>query len=130
MKEACFVLCGDAVVRISIGSRSSIPDSRKRWQAIWDNRAELTEIAHTHPGGLLRFSEEDLTTMQAVEAALGKPLHWSIVTREGFLSRFNGEDRMRDDEPWWLPVLREISFGRTIPAAATKEKGEHHVGSD
>ena len=130
MKEVCFILCGDAVVRISIGSQAAIPDSRKRWQAIWENRADLTEIVHTHPGGLLRFSGADLTTMQAVEAALGKPIMWSIVTGEGFLSRLNGEDRNRDDEPWWLPVLREISFGRAIPAATTEEKGDDHVGSD
>ncbi len=115
MKEVCFILCGDAVVRISIGCQSAIPDSKDRWNAIWENREDLTEVVHTHPGGLLRFSSEDLTTMEAVEAALGKPLRWSIVTEDGFLTRFDGEDDDRDDAPWWLPVLREISFGRTIP---------------
>ena len=113
MKEVCFVLSRDAIVRISIGSRAAIPDSRARWGAIWENREILTEVVHTHPGGLLRFSEEDLTTMEAVEAALGKPLRWSMVTEGEFLTRFDGEDCNRDDDPWWLPVLREISFGRT-----------------
>lgn len=130
MKEVCFVLCGDAVVRISIGSQAAIPDSKDRWMAIWENREALTEVVHTHPGGLLRFSQEDLTTMEAVEAALGKPLRWSIVTEDGFLTRFDGEDDDRHDLPWWLPVLREISFGRTIPPAATREKGEDHVSFD
>ena len=89
--------------------------SQERWNAIWENREDLTEIVHTHPGGLLRFSQEDLTTMEAVEAALGKAVSWSIVTESGYLTRFEGKDRERDEQPWWLPVLREISFstGRT-----------------
>jgi hypothetical protein len=130
MKEICFVLAGDAIVRISIGSMVAIPDSRARWEAIWENRERLTEIVHTHPGGQLRFSQEDLTTMEAVEAALGKPLEWSIVTTDGFLTRFDGEDRKRDDAPWWLPVLREISFGRTIPPATNTTKGDDDVRTD
>ena len=115
MKEICFVLTGEAIVRISVGSPTAIPDSQGRWDAIWAHRGALTEIVHTHPGGLLRFSQEDLSTMEAVEAALGKPLAWSIVTTDGFLTRFDGEDRNRDDAPWWLPVLRELSFGKSKP---------------
>ena len=126
MKEVCLILSGESIVRISIGSATAIPDSSKRWDAIWENRGGLTEIVHTHPGGRLQFSTEDLTTMQAVEAALGKPLHWSIVTEESCLTRFDGVDHRRDDTPWWLPVLREISFGRTIsPAPETQRGGEH-----
>ena len=124
------MLAGDAIVRISIGSTTAIPDSRARWAAIWENRERLTEIAHTHPGGLLRFSQEDLTTMEAVEAALGKPLEWSIVTEDAFLTRFDGEDRNRDDAPWWLPVLREISFGSDNLGASSTTKGDDDVRTD
>lgn len=130
MKEICFVLAGEAIVRISVGSSTAIPDSQARWNAIWKNREDLTEIVHTHPGGMLRFSQEDLSTMEAVEAALGKPLAWSIVTEDGFLTRFDGEDRKRDDAPWWLPVLRELSFGSATPGATTTTKGDDHVSSD
>jgi proteasome lid subunit RPN8/RPN11 len=130
MKEICFVLAGDAIIRISVGSTTAIPDSQQRWETIWENREALTEIAHTHPGGLLRFSQEDLTTMEAVEGALGKPLAWSIVTTDGFLTRFDGEDRSRDDTPWWLPVLRELSFGSAQPGATTTTKGDDDVSSD
>lgn len=52
-------------------SPSALPDSRRRWEAIWENRAELEELAHSHPNGPLAFSSEDETTMQALEGALG-----------------------------------------------------------
>lgn len=130
MREVCFILCGEKIVRISLGSETAIPDSQARWRAIWKHREELTEIVHTHPGGLLKFSEEDLTTMEAVEAALGRSLQWSIVTEEQFLTRFDGEDRDRNDQPWWLVVLREISFGSAGGGTSTTRKGEHHVCTD
>ena len=130
MKEVCFVVCGESLVWVSMGSLTAIPDSRARWNAIWENREDLTEIVHTHPGRLLRFSHEDLTTMEAVEAALGRSLRWSIVTSDGFLTRHDGEDCRRRDTPWWLPVLRKISFGSAGRGAATNQKGDNHVRTD
>ena len=62
-------------------------------------REEITEIAHTHPGGFLGFSDEDLTTMQAVEAATGKSFTWSIVTEDGYLTRYEGSDSQPDASP-------------------------------
>ncbi|MBI2927968.1 MAG: Mov34/MPN/PAD-1 family protein [Verrucomicrobia bacterium] len=110
MREVCFILIEDKIVRADVGSATSIPDLPDRWQTIWEHRNEITEIAHTHPGELLEFSKEDLTTMQAVEAGTDKRFTWSVITRTGFLSRKDGRDVHRADTPWWLGFIRRISY--------------------
>jgi len=110
MREVCFLIVGDTVLRAYFGSASSIPDSRERWETIWNHRAAITEIAHTHPGEFLDFSPEDLTTMEAVEAGTGRQFVWSVITAKEFLSRHEGRDTHRQDVPWWLGLIRELSF--------------------
>lgn len=110
MREVCFLLVGDRILRVYFGSATLIPDSRERWEAIWEHRAELTEIVHSHPGNFLAFSGEDLTTMEAVEAGTGQRFIWSIVTEGGFISRCEGKDSERKDQPWWLELIRRLSF--------------------
>jgi len=63
-------------------SGAAIPDSRPLWDVIWENRARLSGIAHTHPGYDPKPmpSHEDLTTFAAIEAGLGKRLKWWLVT--------------------------------------------------
>src|SRR5262245_25123803 len=124
MREVCFLLVDDKILRLYIGSATKIPDNRERWEIIWQYRNEITEIAHSHPGEFLDFSQEDLTTMQAVEAGTGKAFVWSIVTRGGFLSRQAGKDRARSDVPWWLGVMRALSYGEARPKQATKRRKE------
>ena len=111
MREVCFLLVGDRILRAYFGSASRIPDERERWQAIWECREEITEIAHSHPGEFLGFSHEDLTTMEAVEAGTGKAFTWSIVTKRGYLSRKNGKDQLREESPWWMDLIRQLSYG-------------------
>jgi hypothetical protein len=111
-REVCFILVDDKLLRVYFGSATKIPDSRERWEVIWQYRHEITEIAHSHPGEFLDFSEEDLTTMQAVEAGTGKALVWSLVTAQGFLSRRDGQQAHREDSPWWLALMRTLSYGR------------------
>ena len=72
MREVCFILVEDKILRAYFGSATSIPDNRERWEIIWQHRNEITEVAHSHPGEFLDFSHEDLTTMEAVEAGTGK----------------------------------------------------------
>jgi hypothetical protein len=115
MREVCFLIVGDKVLRAYFGSATSIPDSRERWETIWNHREEITEIAHTHPGEFLDFSNEDLTTMEAVEAGTGKNFAWSVITARGFLSRQEGCDTHREDAPWWLGLIRELSFPKRKP---------------
>ena len=111
MREICFILVREKILRVYFGSRTSIPDNRERWEIIWEHRDEITEIAHSHPGEFLDFSSEDLTTMEAVEAGTGKRFTWSIITESGFLSRRDGRDARRGDSPWWLDLMRKLSYG-------------------
>ena len=124
MREVCFLLVADKILRVYFGSTTKIPDHRQRWDIIWQNRNEITEIAHSHPGGFLDFSHEDLTTMEAVEAGTGKTFAWSIITKTGFLSRHNGHDTRREDSPWWLEFLRTLSYGESRPRKTTKRRKE------
>lgn len=64
-------------------SRVSLPDSRALWEVLWNARAELGGVAHTHPGGGPALpSAIDLGTFAACEAGLGKRLVWVIATRD------------------------------------------------
>lgn len=92
-------------------SPSALPDSRRRWEAIWENRAELDELAHSHPHGPLAFSSEDETTMAALESALGHDLRFSVVSPEGMIRREAGATHRIDTqhEPWWAALLRLAS---------------------
>ena len=114
MREVCFILVQDKILRAYFGSATKIPDARDRWEVIWNHRNEITEIAHSHPGEFLDFSHEDLTTMEAVEAGTGQRYTWSIITQSGYLSRQAGHDTRREDVPWWLSLLRTLSYGDPI----------------
>src|SRR5215470_4932601 len=124
MREVCFILVQDKILRAYFGSATSIPDERERWEVIWQHRDEITEIVHSHPGEFLDFSHEDLTTMEAVEAGTGKRFAWSIVTKRSFLSRKDRKDNLRDDSPWWLDLLRRLSYGPSRPSGRSKIKSE------
>jgi len=122
MREVCFILVQDKVLRVYFGSATSIPDERERWETIWEYRNEITEIAHSHPGEFLDFSHEDLTTMEAVEAGTGKVFTWSIVTKRRLLSRESSTDRLRNDSPWWLGLIRQLSYGAIYPDERTPRR--------
>jgi hypothetical protein len=109
MREVCFILVEDKILRVYFGSATRIPDLHERWEVLWQHRNEITEIAHSHPGEFLDFSHEDLTTIEAVEAGTGKQFTWSIVTISGFLSRKAGRNGKREDSPWWLELMRKLS---------------------
>jgi len=124
MREICFILVEDKILRVYFGSATKIPDNHERWETIWNHRQEITEIAHTHPGNFLDFSHEDLTTMEAVEAGTGKTFTWSIITKSGFLSRKGGGDQPRADAPWWLELMRTLSYGEPRAPGARRTRKE------
>jgi hypothetical protein len=124
MREICFILVQDKILRAYLGSATRIPDARERWEVIWNHRDEITEIAHSHPGDFLDFSHEDLTTMEAVEAGTGKVFTWSIVTKSGFLSRKGKQDHLREDSPWWLDLMRKLSYGESRVRKSIKQRKE------
>jgi hypothetical protein len=100
---------------------TKLEDSQARWQAIWQHREELEELSHSHPMGPLAFSEEDRTTMAALEAALGKTLKFSIVAPGGMLMKRGDEQALVADEPWWAALLR-LASGMPASAARTHKE--------
>jgi JAB domain-containing protein similar to deubiquitination enzymes len=111
MREVCFLIGADHQVLWSDAGQSpvALADSRARWEAIWRLRAELVEIAHSHPVGPLAFSHEDETTMAALLAALGHAPRFSVVAPGGMLARIDGRDVPISDEPPWTSQLRHES---------------------
>lgn len=113
MREVCFLISGDVVLWSDEGdSAIALPDTRERWEAIWRHRAELTEIAHSHPVGPLGFSHEDLTTMEALDSALGKSLRYSVIAPDGVIARVGEKEERVSPEPPWAARLR-VSSGMT-----------------
>jgi len=117
-REVCLLIGKGGVVLWGDASDSAVllPDSRARWEAIWRLREELEEIAHSHPVGPLGFSAEDETTMEALTAALGRPLRFSVVAPEGMVVREGGRDVPVAEEPWWALRLR-VASGMHPPRA-------------
>ena len=111
MREVFFLIGRGGAVLFYDGSEDPhrIADSRARWEAIWRHRDELTELSHSHPEGPLAFSEEDRTTMSALEAALGRSLRFSIVAPGGMLMREGEVEAPVSPEPWWGALLRAAS---------------------
>ena len=88
---------------------AALPDSRRRWEAIWKHREEIEELAHSHPHGPLAFSREDETTMTALDSALGKEILFSVLAPNGMIRRAGDKIERVDDEPWWAELLRLAS---------------------
>jgi proteasome lid subunit RPN8/RPN11 len=109
--EVCLLIAADGTVLWcdESASPSALPDSQARWHAIWRHRDRLAEIVHTHPGGLLAFSATDTTTMAAIDAALGRPLRYAVVTGTAVLRREpDGAITVLDHEPPWAERLRTM----------------------
>jgi hypothetical protein len=116
MREVCFLIGrGDAVLYADAGvSAAALPDSRSRWEAIWRHRDELELIVHTHPIGPSAFSAEDISTMAAIDSALGKPMRYCVVAPRLTISRLGNEATTTiDPEPWWVGVIRLASGMKT-----------------
>jgi hypothetical protein len=106
-REVCLLIGKDGSILWSDASSSALalPDRRERWEAIWSRRTELAEIVHSHPFGPRAFSDEDETTMQALDAALGRPLRYAVLAPEGLYVREGGRDFESAEQPWWASLL-------------------------
>jgi hypothetical protein len=110
MREVCVLVGrGDAILWSDVGSAARLPDSRARWEAIWQHRDELEVIAHTHPAGPAAFSAEDESTMQAIDAALGRRVRYCVVAPRATVARIGERDENVSPEPWWAGLLRLAS---------------------
>ncbi len=110
-REVFFLIGGDGQVLWTDASDSplALPDSRARWEAIWQHRDALTELAHSHPVGPDAFSNEDVTTMHALDAALGRRLRFSLVTPNGYFVRGDGDVTTETTAPAWAGALARSS---------------------
>jgi hypothetical protein len=113
MREVCLIVTrADAVVYADASaSPAALPDSRARWQAIWDHRAELGVVAHSHPLGPSAFSAEDESTMAAIDSALGTDVRYVVVAPRTSIVRVGARGATAEliPEPWWVDLLRLAS---------------------
>jgi len=112
VQEVCFLIGtgGEVLWRDTSGVPYALADSRTRWEMIWWHRAALVEIAHSHPRGPLAFSAEDESTMEALDAALGRRLCYSVVTPTEVLRHDDSGGReVLGAEPPWVAELRAES---------------------
>lgn len=111
-REVCFLVGKGGAVLWSDASDSpvALPDSRARWEAIWNLRDELEVIAHSHPVGPSAFSAEDTSTMEALDSALGKSMRYMVVAPTLTIARHGtGKTEEVIPEPWWAALLRLAS---------------------
>ena len=99
---------------------ASIGDSSSWWDTIWQQRDEFGGTAHSHPSGMARPSLTDITTWAAYEIALDESYPWYIVTETAVVEVSLEGNHAGDpdlcvktitEEPWWVPLLRELSYG-------------------
>jgi hypothetical protein len=111
MREVCLLIGRGGAVLWSDTSESAVAlvDSRARWEAIWRHRQELEAVVHSHPAGPHAFSHEDETTMDAVDAALGKGLRYVVVSPQGLVVREAGKAVEPGEAAWWVPLLKLAS---------------------
>lgn len=111
VQEVCMLLGAHDVVlwADAAGMASALPDSRSRWEAIWQHRDRLLEISHSHPTGGAFFSAEDETTMAALDDAMGRKLVYSLVTPDVLLRRTAAGEATVSPEPWWCRLMRLAS---------------------
>lgn len=107
-------------------SGGALPDSRALWDVLWERRAELLGVAHSHPHrGWPAPSWTDVTTFAAIEAALGRRLRWWISSEDRLIVlSWRGPDkfdygvlRLEDDGIAWLDELRALT--RSAPPTLT-----------
>ncbi|MEJ7600873.1 MAG: Mov34/MPN/PAD-1 family protein [Kofleriaceae bacterium] len=108
----CFLIGrGDAILWADASDNPALlPDSRSRWEAIWLHRVELEAIVHSHPMGPSRFSAEDLSTMTALDSALGRSLRYCVVAPRVTITRIGDTAaRLVEPQPWWAGLIRLAS---------------------
>jgi hypothetical protein len=111
-REVCFLIGrGGAILWADTADDPvALPDTRARWEAIWQLRDELEIIAHSHPRGPAEFSPEDESTMTALDGALGRTLRYIVVAPRATLTRVApGSTEPYPLEPWWTGLLRIAS---------------------
>ncbi|MFT3842914.1 MAG: hypothetical protein QM723_38355 [Myxococcaceae bacterium] len=110
-REVCILVSTSGAILWSDAGPSALalPDTRERWEAIWRNRDDLGWIVHSHPVGPRAFSYEDVTTMDALDAALGRPMRYAVLAPDGLVVREGAQTGESNERPWWCELLRLAS---------------------
>lgn len=123
-REVEFILANHHwLLRSRSGSHGGIGDEREWWNTIWIYKDWLLGTAHSHPGsGMTGPSWEDLTTYRGYEVGLGRKLTFYITTSTHLVAvkltkhfpkiEWEVEEVPEDEYPWWVPMLREMSYNR------------------
>lgn len=125
-REVCFLVGKGGAILWADASDSpvALPDSRSRWDAIWNLRDDIEVIAHSHPVGPAAFSAEDTSTMEALDSALGKVMRYMVVApRITIVREGTGPTSEVTPEPWWAALLR-LASGMTNNNNDSKRSGE------
>ncbi len=122
MREAVILIAldGRPIIRRQSDGRTaaSIPDDGDHWRAIWENRARLAGTAHLHPPGCPRPSQEDRTTFEAIEKALGRRLDWWIISGDDVTVTH----RFVENGGWWtFPVYGFVPWIETLRQLGNEE---------
>lgn len=106
-------------------SAAYVDGGQAAWAAMWDNRAELGDVAHTHPHGPDTFSAIDESSMSAIATGLGRSVRFWVLSPRWTVLRVvhpggRSESDVRydpgaDNEPCWAAQLRWESRMRTAP---------------
>ena len=129
MREVCFLIGrGGAILWADASdSPAALPDSRARWEAIWQPPRRARSDRALPPDRPRRVLRRGRSTMEAIDSALGKP-HALLRRRSARHDRARGDGRA-------TPSYTRTVVGRTAPARlghAARRKTEdgdpeHHV---
>lgn len=113
-------------------SASFVDGGQAAWGAMWNNRADLGDVAHTHPHGPDTFSSIDESSMSAIATGLGRSVRFWVLSPRWTVLRVvhpggRSESDVRyepgaDNEPCWAARLRWESRMRTAPAPSDLPK--------
>lgn len=120
MREAAVVIdmMGEAAYWHLPDDRTAggLPDSHDFWMVLWNNRDDISGIAHSHPNGFVGPSHTDITTFDAVERGLGQRLDWWILAGRILLhchwvgpGKLSYESLPVEQRPSWVALLCEVS---------------------
>ena len=103
-REVCFLIGrGGAILWADASdSPAALPDSRARWEAIWEHRDELEVIAHSHPIGPTRVLRRGRIDDGGARRR-ARP-HDALLRRRARASRSDVRTAATtvSPEPWWV----------------------------
>lgn len=116
-------------------SAGCLTNAQVLWELIWENRANVAGIAHSHPGsGMPGPSAEDLATFSVVERLLGCRLIWWITSADQLVEvtwkgpgAHDYETGPEESPPEWLWQLRKHAYEHRMVRRWTGAPPQHEL---